>query len=231
MAGIVVAEHGVSGTSSSMHDSGTYETGNRSGRLAAAGVIVILHAGVIALLLQLQPVRSALTRAVPVMGSLIPPPRTVEQPRELHRPLPVRPRAQRAAPRPEPQLTAAPQTPPPSAAQPEAPPPAPAQVAAPPGPPPPMIPPSYSAAYLDNPPPAYPAAAKRMRLQGKVMLHVLVNTGGTADRVELRSSCGYGQLDDAALETVKRWRFVPARQGDRPVAAWVLIPIDFSLES
>ena len=33
-----------------------------------------------------------------------------------------------------------------------------------------------------------------------------------------------------AIDTVKRWRFVPARQGDRAVAAWVLVPITFSLE-
>jgi protein TonB len=29
---------------------------------------------------------------------------------------------------------------------------------------------------------------------------------------------------------VRRWKFVPARQGERPVAAWVLVPILFRLE-
>jgi protein TonB len=62
------------------------------------------------------------------------------------------------------------------------------------------------------------------------MLRVLVNAKGTADTVELRSSSGSNRLDEAALESVKHWRFVPARQGDQPVSAWVLIPITFSLK-
>jgi protein TonB len=62
------------------------------------------------------------------------------------------------------------------------------------------------------------------------MLRVLVNAKGTPDKVELKSSSGSNRLDDAALETVKHWRFIPARQGDQPVAAWVLIPITFSLK-
>jgi protein TonB len=69
-----------------------------------------------------------------------------------------------------------------------------------------------------------------MGQQGKVMLRVLVNSNGTTDKVEIRSSSGFDRLDDAALDAVRRWRFVPARQGDRPVAAWVLVPIIFALE-
>ena len=38
-------------------------------------------------------------------------------------------------------------------------------------------------------------------------------------------------LDDAALQTVRRWRFVPARRGDTPVESWVDVPIIFRLES
>jgi len=46
----------------------------------------------------------------------------------------------------------------------------------------------------------------------------------------LKTSSGSPRLDQAALDTVKRWRFVPARQGDQSVAAWVVVPISFSLE-
>jgi protein TonB len=66
--------------------------------------------------------------------------------------------------------------------------------------------------------------------QGKVMLRVFVNASGGADKVELRASSGSSRLDDAAVESVRHWRFVPARQGDQPVAAWVLIPVTFSLK-
>jgi protein TonB len=66
--------------------------------------------------------------------------------------------------------------------------------------------------------------------QGRVVLRVLVNADGRPEQVELRGSSGSPRLDGAALETVRRWKFVPARQGERPVAAWVLVPISFRLE-
>lgn len=214
--------------------SNTYGVSERSSRVTGAAIAVIFHAGAIALLLQLQPVRSAITQAVPIMVSLLTPPAVVEKPKEPLRPLPVKPR-ERVEPRPEPPplVAAVTDAPPPPAApapQPEAPPPAPAPVLAAPAPPAQIIPPSFNAAYLNNPPPAYPSISRRMGQQGKVLVRVLVNAGGAPDKAEIRSSSGYDRLDDAALDAVRRWRFVPARQGDRPVAAWVLVPIIFSLE-
>jgi protein TonB len=69
-----------------------------------------------------------------------------------------------------------------------------------------------------------------MNEQGRVVLRVLVTADGAPETVELRTSSGSARLDGAALETVKRWKFVPARQGERPVTAWVLVPISFALE-
>ena len=94
----------------------------------------------------------------------------------------------------------------------------------------PVIPPRFDAAYLDNPAPAYPSLARRMGEQGKVLLRVRVNAGGQAEDVQVKTGSGHPRLDDAALSTVKQWRFVPARQGDQPVAAWVLVPIVYRLE-
>ncbi len=95
----------------------------------------------------------------------------------------------------------------------------------------PVTPPSFNADYLHNPAPAYPAMSRRLGEAGRVVLRVFVTTVGTAERVELRTSSGSKRLDSAALEAVQRWKFVPARQGETPVAAWVLIPILFTLES
>ena len=39
------------------------------------------------------------------------------------------------------------------------------------------------------------------------------------------------RLDEAARNAVQRWKFVPARRGDEPVSAWVIVPISFVLES
>ncbi len=87
----------------------------------------------------------------------------------------------------------------------------------------------FDADYLNNPPPVYPAMSQRKGEQGKVLLLVQVSAQGTAERVEIRASSGHLLLDSAALEAVKRWRFVPARHGDRAVAASVVVPIVFRL--
>jgi protein TonB len=94
----------------------------------------------------------------------------------------------------------------------------------------PVTPPVFDAAYLDNPAPRYPPAAARLRESGRVLLLVSVSASGLPERVELARSSGSPRLDQAALETVRRWRFVPARQGDRSVAAQVTVPLVFRLE-
>lgn len=94
---------------------------------------------------------------------------------------------------------------------------------------PPVSPPEYAAAYLQNPPPAYPRSARRAGEQGTVVLRVLVSLDGAATRVELERSSGSATLDSAALDAVQRWRFVPARRGATPVEAWVKVPVVFRL--
>ncbi len=110
------------------------------------------------------------------------------------------------------------------------PPPPPVVVAAPLEPPAPLTQPIFNADYLDNPAPAYPPLSRRMREQGRVVLRVLVNVRGMADDVQLRTPSGFTRLDEAARETVRGWKFVPAKRGSEAVPAWVLIPISFRLE-
>jgi protein TonB len=89
----------------------------------------------------------------------------------------------------------------------------------------------FDADYLDNPKPVYPLVSRRLGEQGKVVLRVHVSADGLADKVEIKTGSGHPRLDQAATDAVSRWRFVPARRGDQPVAAWVLVPINFQLES
>jgi protein TonB len=104
-------------------------------------------------------------------------------------------------------------------------------VAAPVAPPPPAVePPRGDLAYLNNPSPVYPVFAKRAREQGVVMLRVRVDAAGKVEGIELHKSSGSERLDDAALAAVRRWRFVPARMGDRTVAGVAIVPIHFQLE-
>jgi len=93
----------------------------------------------------------------------------------------------------------------------------------------PVTPPSFNAAYLKNEPPRYPNASRRMSEQGRVLLRVLVSAAGAPEKVELATSSGFERLDVAALETVRTWKFVPAHQTGKPLAAWVQVPITFSL--
>lgn len=94
----------------------------------------------------------------------------------------------------------------------------------------PISPPVFNAAYLRNPPPSYPLVARRNGEQGTVTLKVHVTREGAAASVAIEKTSGSAHLDDAALETVRTWRFVPARQGGQPVEAWVLVPVAFRLE-
>lgn len=93
-----------------------------------------------------------------------------------------------------------------------------------------VTPPSFSAAYLRNPAPRYPLAARRAGEQGTVTLRVLVTRDGQPARVSVEKSSGSTHLDEAALEAVKTWRFTPARQGAEPVESWMLVPVVFRLE-
>ncbi len=90
--------------------------------------------------------------------------------------------------------------------------------------------PDYRADYLNNPRPPYPMVARRMGYRGKVVLNVEVLAEGRAGQVQLFSSSGHEILDNAALQTVKTWRFTPARRLGQPVTEWFLVPINFSLE-
>lgn len=95
----------------------------------------------------------------------------------------------------------------------------------------PPTPASFSAAYLRNPAPRYPVAARRAGEQGTVTLKVLVGSDGLPQRVEVEKTSGSSRLDTAALDAVRRWRFVPARRGSNAIESWVLVPVVFRLEN
>ena len=77
--------------------------------------------------------------------------------------------------------------------------------------------------------PAYPSAPRRLGIQGTTMLRVHVLADGRIGEVLVDHSAGHPDLDQAALEAVRRWRFEPARRGADAVAMWVLLPVEFRL--
>jgi protein TonB len=92
-------------------------------------------------------------------------------------------------------------------------------------------PPHFNVAYLNNPRPAYPPIARRLGLEGLVVLRVEVSAGGAPERVAVAQTSGTSMLDDAAQKAVQGWTFVPARRGDTPVAHVVEVPIRFQLKN
>lgn len=92
-----------------------------------------------------------------------------------------------------------------------------------------IVGPIFDADYLNNPVPPYPPAARKLKLQGTVVVRVLVSPLGKAEIVQVEKSSGVSILDGAALRAVKEWFFVPAREGNNPVSAWVDVPIRFRL--
>jgi protein TonB len=164
-------------------------------------------------------------RVIELAPEVPPPPPPPKQPPKKVRPAPLPVLATHMpAPAPEASVFTVPPQPPappavPIAAAPVAAPVAPAIVGA-----------RFDADYLHNPKPVYPPASRRLAEEGRVLLRVRVTAEGLAEQVEIKHSSGFARLDQAARDTVARWRFVPARRGSETVAAWVLVPITFNLQ-
>ncbi len=90
-------------------------------------------------------------------------------------------------------------------------------------------PPKFGAAYLHNPAPKYPPLSRRIGEEGRVLLRVLVAASGAAESVEIEAGSGSARLDQAALDAVKKWRFIPAKRDKEPISAFVIVPIQFTL--
>ena len=221
-----------------------WRSAGRSSRWTSAAIVVALHVALVVALLQFESVRTAVTAAAPVMANLITPRR--ETPEVVPKPPPPPKPQVRHKPPPMPQppiTTAQPEAPPTTYTAPPPPPTpvplppieapvAPVAVAPAPEPAPATVtPPRFNAAYLNNPAPAYPLVSRERGEEGRVVLRVFVNERGEPQEVQVRTSSGYNRLDDAARDTVRKWKFVPAKRGDTAVGAWVLIPLSFGLRS
>jgi protein TonB len=210
------------------------------------GVVVALHAVALAGMTMLVPSKPEVVVPPTISGVLVQAPEPVVEPR----PLPVQPKPE-PKPQPKPKVRPKPTPPPPkappseravSAPPPEPPAPArssePVAASAPPAPAPvareaapaPVQPPRSDAAHLNNPAPRYPAMSRRMGEQGRVLFDVHILPDGSVGEIKLKKSSGYARLDEAALEAVRRWRYVPAKRGDTPIPFWYVQPVTFALD-
>ena len=107
----------------------------------------------------------------------------------------------------------------------------------PPAAPPPPPEPAPLQAKIDAPPspvqtirPFYPAGARQRKEEGDVVLELTISERGRVAAAHVAASCGYPELDDAALRAARKARFVPAKSGASSVAATVRITIAFQLK-
>ncbi len=89
----------------------------------------------------------------------------------------------------------------------------------------------FDAAYLSNAAPSYPPLSRQLEEEGTVILNVFVNENGKTQEIVIKKSTGFSRLDKAAINTVKKWNFIPAKQGDKIISSWVQVPISFILDN
>jgi periplasmic protein TonB len=159
-----------------------------------------------------------------------PPPKPEPEPKPVAKPVPKP--TPKPTPKPEPVREVAPEPVQEAAPAPPAPPAPPVQQTAPaPTAPAPVTPPRTDAAHLNNPAPQYPALSRRLGEQGRVMLDVYILPDGSVGEIKLNKSSGFPRLDNAALQAVKTWKYVPAKRGDKPIPFWYVQPVSFVLNN
>jgi len=82
---------------------------------------------------------------------------------------------------------------------------------------------------VQMPAPRYPTQASRRGVEGVVRIRVDVGTDGVPIDVTVVEGSGTRELDRAALEAVRRWRFRPGVADGRPVPGSVVVPVEFSM--
>ena len=75
----------------------------------------------------------------------------------------------------------------------------------------------------------YPAAAKEKNIQGRVIIRFCVTKAGGVDRVTVIKGVD-PELDAESIRVVNTLpRFMPGKQGGKPVDVWYMVPITFAL--
>ncbi|KRG39781.1 energy transducer TonB [Stenotrophomonas pictorum JCM 9942] len=78
-----------------------------------------------------------------------------------------------------------------------------------------------------SPAPTYPPAALRRGDSGTVVVQAVVDTRGVPLDVKIIQRSGSRDLDRAALDAVRNWRFQPAQSNGQPMQGTLEIPFDF----
>ncbi|MCX7869936.1 MAG: energy transducer TonB, partial [Terrimicrobiaceae bacterium] len=80
-----------------------------------------------------------------------------------------------------------------------------------------------------NLPPRYPESARRAKQEGRAIVRASISAEGRVQSARILRSSGHAVLDRAALDAVRRWRFLPRRINGQPQPGEVDVPINFFL--
>lgn len=101
----------------------------------------------------------------------------------------------------------------------------------------PSQPSSLSQARVDAPPrprrairPEYPKGARQRGEQGNVILEIEIGADGVCVAAKVAVSCGFAELDAAAVKAALAARFVPAKAGNSPVSSVARLTLSFRLK-
>jgi protein TonB len=87
----------------------------------------------------------------------------------------------------------------------------------------------YKIGTLKNPHPEYPVIARKKGWQGRLLLNVRISENGDVLNINILKTSGFKILDRTSVETIKEWKFTPARLGKNNVEGYLNIPISFKL--
>jgi TonB family protein len=76
--------------------------------------------------------------------------------------------------------------------------------------------------------PGYTPEAKHAKVEGTVILQVVIGTDGLAHDIHVKKGLGSG-LDENAIEAAQKWFFKPATKDGEPVAASAQLELRFKL--
>jgi len=86
-----------------------------------------------------------------------------------------------------------------------------------------------TASCLYSPEPTYPQVARKAGWEGVVLVRALIAADGSVATVSVRDGSGCDILDEAALNSVRKWRFSPAQRGGVPITSFYDVKVRFRL--
>ena len=104
-------------------------------------------------------------------------------------------------------------------------------------PPPPPSGPKVKFIPYDDPPraiggirPVYPEIEQEAGIEGVVVVQAFIDEKGRVKETIILKGIPNTGLDEAAMEAIRKTRFKPAKQRERPVGVWISIPVNFKLK-